>query len=253
VQDDIWKDRSKLERKIEALFDMKRVYIALLLTAFPALAELKLPNFFSDGMVLQRDTTAKVWGWTEPNAPVKLSFSGEDHGTRADQNGDWKIVLKGLKANSKGSQLVVEAAGSKRVIKDVLVGEVWLASGQSNMEWRVSGSANAKEEIAKAKDPLLRVFVSANVAEHRPQKNWQGNWKATQPQDTGSFTAVGYYFAKKLRAELGVPVGVIECAWGGKPVQAFTSEEALGELPAGKKLLEMKAKALAGYDSKKVD
>ncbi|MDG2401157.1 MAG: sialate O-acetylesterase, partial [Akkermansiaceae bacterium] len=232
---------------------MKRVYTALLLTALPLLAELKLPNFFSDGMVLQRDTTAKVWGWTEPNAPVKLSFAGEDHGTRADQNGDWEIVLKGLKANAKGSQLLVEAAGSKKVIKDVLVGEVWLASGQSNMEWRVSGSANAKEEVAKANDPLLRVFVSANVAENRPQKDWQGNWKATQPQDTGSFTAVGYYFAKKLRAELGVPVGVIECAWGGKPVQAFTSEEALGELPAGKKLLEMKAKALAGYDSKKVD
>jgi sialate O-acetylesterase len=253
VQGDIWKDRSKLDRKIGALFYMKRVYIALLLTVFPALAELTLPNLFSDGMVLQRNTTAPIWGWTEPNAPVKLSFAGEDHGTRADQNGDWKIVLKSLKGNAKGSQLVVEAAGSKRVIKDVLVGEVWLASGQSNMEWRVSGSANAKEEVAKANDPLLRVFVSANVAENRPQKNWQGNWKATQSQDTGSFTAVGYYFAKKLREELGVPVGVIECAWGGKPVQAFTSEEALGELPAGKKLLEMKAKALAGYDSKKVD
>ena len=170
---------------------MKRVYLVLLLTAFPALAELKLPNFFSDGMVLQRNTTASIWGWTEPNAPVKLSFAGEDHGTRADQNGDWKFDLKGLKVNAKGSQLVVEAAGSKKVIKDVLVGEVWLASGQSNMEWRVSGSANAKEEVAKANDPLLRVFVSANVAENRPQRNWRGNWKKTQPQDTGSFTAVG--------------------------------------------------------------
>ena len=119
-------------------FYMKRVYLVLLLTAFPALAELKLPNFFSDGMVLQRNTTASIWGWTEPNAPVKLSFAGEDHGTRADQNGDWKFDLKGLKANAKGSQLVVEAAGSKKVIKDVLVGEVWLASGQSNMEWRLS-------------------------------------------------------------------------------------------------------------------
>ena len=175
MQGDIWKDHSKLDRKIGALFYMKRVYIALLLTAFPALAELTLPNLFSDGMVLQRNTTAPIWGWTEPNAPVKLSFAGEDHGTRADQNGDWRIVLKGLKANANGSQLVVEAAGSKRVIKDVLVGEVWLASGQSNMEWRVSGSANAKEEVAKANDGLLRVFVSANVAENRPQRDWQGS------------------------------------------------------------------------------
>jgi sialate O-acetylesterase len=99
----------------------------------------------------------------------------------------------------------------------------------------------------------LRIFVSANVAEDKPQKDWQGNWKATNPANTGTFTAVGYYFAKRLRTELGVPVGVVECAWGGKPVQAFTSEEALGELPAGKALLEMKAKAAAAYDPVKVE
>ncbi len=252
MQGDIWKDRYELNRRDSTHLHMKRIFTVFLLTALPVLAKLKLPHLFSDGMVLQQDTTARVWGWTEPNAPVKLSFAGEDHGTRADQNGDWKFDLKGLKTSAKGSELVVEAAGSKKVIKDVLVGEVWLASGQSNMEWRVSGSANANEEVAKANDPLLRVFVSANVAESRPQKDWQGDWKATRPENTGSFTAVGYYFAKKLRVELGVPVGVIECAWGGKPVQAFTSEEALGELPAGKALLEMKAKAIAGYDPKKV-
>ncbi|MFT6380731.1 MAG: sialate O-acetylesterase, partial [Akkermansiaceae bacterium] len=102
---------------------------------------------------------------------------------------------------------------------------------------------------ANAKDPLLRIFISANVAEDKPQKDWQGSWKATDPANTASFTAVGYYFAKRLRADLKVPIGVIECAWGGKPVQAFTSEEALAELPAGKTLLEMKAKAAAAFDS----
>ena len=176
MQGDIWKDRSKLDRRIVSSLLYETSLPSLSSHGpFPALAELKLPNFFSDGMVLQRNTIASIWGWTEPNAPVKLSFAGEDHGTRADQNGDWRIVLKGLKANANGSQLVVEAAGSKRVIKDVLVGEVWLASGQSNMEWRVSGSANAKEEVAKANDGLLRVFVSANVAENRPQRDWQGS------------------------------------------------------------------------------
>ena len=209
---------------------MKPFFPALLLTVLPAFADLKLPHLFSDGMVLQRETSAKIWGWTDPNAPVKVSFGGEDHGTRADQNGDWHVELKGLKASAKGGELIVEAAGTKKVIKDVLVGEVWLASGQSNMEWRVANSSGAKEEIAGANDPLLRVFVSANVAENKPQKDWQGSWKATKPENTASFTAVGYYFAKRLRTELNVPVGVVECAWGGKPVEAFTSAEALAEL-----------------------
>jgi len=232
---------------------MHRIFSTLLLTALPSLADLKLPQIFSDGMVLQRDTSARVWGWADANAPVKVSFAGKTHETQADQNGDWQIDLKGLKASAEGSDLKIEASGKNKVIANVLVGEVWLASGQSNMEWRVSSSSGAKEEIASAKDPLLRVFVSANVAEDKPQKNWHGNWKATNPANTGSFTAVGYYFAKRLRTELGVPVGVIECAWGGKPVQAFTSEEALGKLPAGKALLEMKAKAAAAYDPAKVE
>lgn len=232
---------------------MKNIVIALLLTAFPAFAGLKLPQIFSDGMVLQRETTARVWGWTDANAPVKVVFAGQTHETKADQNGDWHVDLKGLKASKDGSELSIESAGANKVIKNVLVGEVWLASGQSNMEWRVSNSANAQREIAKANDPLLRVYVSANVAENKPQKDWQGNWKATEPANTASFTAVGYYFAKRLRAELGVPVGVIECAWGGKPVQAFTSEGALRELPIGKTLLEAKARAVAAYDPAKAE
>lgn len=232
---------------------MKILFTALLLATLPAFADLKLPHLFTDGMVLQRETSARIWGWTEANAPVKVSFGGEDHGTRADENGDWHVDLKGLKASAKGSELVVEAAGQTKVIKDVLVGEVWLASGQSNMEWRVANSAGATEEIAGANDPLLRVFVSANVAEDKPQKDWQGGWKATKPENTASFTAVGYYFAKRLRTELQVPVGVIECAWGGKPVEAFTSAEALVKLPIGKTLLDSKKKAMAGYDAKKAE
>lgn len=232
---------------------MKSILPALFLTALPSLADLKLPQIFSDGMVLQHETTARVWGWTDANAPVKVTFSGKTHATKADQNGDWHIDLKGLKVDAKGSDLTIEGGGANKVIKDVLVGEVWLASGQSNMEWRVGNSDNAKEEVAKAKDPLLRVFISANVAEDKPQKDWQGSWKATDPANTASFTAVGYYFAKRLRTDLKIPVGVIECAWGGKPVQAFTSEEALAELPEGKTLLEMKAKAAAAFDPEKVE
>ena len=232
---------------------MKRFLISCLLlwSALPALAELKLPHLFSDGMVLQRETTARVWGWTGAGVPVKVSFAGKDHATKADAKGEWWVELKGLKASDQGSELVVEAAAEKKVFKNVLVGEVWLASGQSNMEWRVASSAGAKEEIASARDPLLRVFVSSNVAESVPQKDWQGTWKATKAENTASFTAVGYYFAKKLRAELGVPVGVIECAWGGKPVEAFTSDEALAKLPIGNQLIAKRKEAVSAYDAER--
>jgi len=225
---------------------------ALALTILPALAKLQVPHIFSDGMVLQRDSSAPIWGWADAHATIKISFAGQNHQTQADQKGDWQLELKGLKTNAKGSELIIEGGGQKKIIKNVLVGEVWLASGQSNMEWTVAKSAGAQAEIAKANDPLLRVFVTPNVSEKDPQKNWRGNWKHTHPDHTSSFTAVGYYFAKRLRAELKVPVGVIECAWGGKPVQSFISEEALSKLPVGKNLIEMRDKAAAAFDEEKV-
>lgn len=232
---------------------MKRFFLSasVLLMTLSARGEVELPHLFSDGMVLQQGSKARVWGWTGAKVPVTVQFSGKSYDTKADQQGSWMVTLKDLKASGQGRDLVIEATGEKTVIKDVLVGEVWLASGQSNMEWRVSSSAGAQEEIASAKDPLLRVFVSANVAETEPQEDWQGSWKDTRPGNTATFTAVGYYFAKKLRAELGVPVGVIECAWGGKPVEAFTSEEALRDLPIGRDLLEKKKEAIAAYDAER--
>jgi sialate O-acetylesterase len=234
---------------------MKSILCSLVLFAapMPCLAGLKLPYLFSDGMVLQQQTSAKVWGWSDAGAKITVEFAGNEYATRADAKGDWMVEMKGLKAQTQGSVLVVKTPDDKKVINDVVVGEVWLASGQSNMEWRVASSGGAKEEIASAKDPLLRVFVSANVAENTPQKDWQGGWKTTRPENTANFTAVGYYFARKLRAELEVPVGIVECAWGGKPVEAFTSEQALSKLPIGKELLAKKAAATKGYDPKKAE
>ena len=229
---------------------MKLTLSCLFLAALPALAELKVPQFFSDGMVLQRDDSAKIWGWAKPGADIKVSLGSQALSAKTAKSGKWLVDFKGLKANDTSQTLTIEGDGGKKEIKDVLVGEVWLASGQSNMEWRVSSSDGAKEEIAEAKDPLLRVFVSANVATREQQTDWNGTWNPTQPDKTGSFTAVGYYFAKQLRAELGVPVGIIECAWGGKPVEAFTSMEALKKLPEAKGVIARKEQALAAWDPK---
>jgi len=230
---------------------MKR-FLPILLCLSPGLlsAKLKLPVIFSDGAVLQQETGAKIWGWSDAGVSVTASFDGKNLTTKAASDGSWSVTFPGLKANAKGQELKVTNGKDNVLVKDVLIGEVWLASGQSNMEWRVSNSDGAKEEIANTKDPLLRVFVSANAATATPQNDWSGSWERTQPDKTGSFTAVGYYFGKKIRAEVGVPVGVIECSWGGKPVEAFTSESALKALPEAKGLLERKAKALAAWKPK---
>ena len=203
---------------------MKR-FLPILLCLSPGLlsAKLKLPVIFSDGAVLQQETGAKIWGWSDAGASITASFDGKNLNTKATSDGSWSVTFPGLKANAKGQELKVTNGKDNVLVKDVLIGEVWLASGQSNMEWRVSNSDGAKEEIANAKDPLLRVFVSANAATATPQTDWSGSWERTQPDKTGSFTAVGYYFGKRIREEVGVPVGVIECSWGGKPVEAFMS------------------------------
>ncbi len=226
---------------------MKR-FLLLLLSPALLQAKLKLPAIFSDGAVLQQETGAKIWGWSDAGSTITASFDGKNLTTQTAPDGSWAVTFSGLKANAGGQDLKISNGTDHLVLNDVLVGEVWLASGQSNMEWRVSNSDGAKGEIASAKDPLLRVFVSQNVATATPQKDWSGGWKATQPDNTGSFTAVGYYFGKRIREEVGVPVGIIECAWGGKPVEAFISDSALKALPESKGLIEKKAKAIAAWN-----
>ena len=119
------------------------------------------------------------------------------------------------------------------------------------MEWTVDRAYNPEEEVARSKDPLLRVYLSPNVSQAEPQIDFRGTWTAASPATTGKMTAVGYYFARKLRAELEVPVGIIECAWGGKPVESFVSEEALAKLPEAKVVIDKKKRAIANWDEAK--
>lgn len=227
---------------------MKPVVLLSLLIAGSASAKLTLPQFFSDGAVLQRGGAAKVWGWTDAGAEVKASFAGNQLTTKADDQGNWAVTFQGLKANATGQDLVISKGNESKTIKDVLVGEVWIASGQSNMEWRVASSANAKNEIAAANDPHLRVYVSGNFATANPQDDFAGKWQSASPDTVGQFTAVGYYFAKHIRKEVGVPVGILECAWGGKPVESFISDSVMKALPEGKALVEKKKNAIVAWN-----
>ncbi|MGE9266900.1 MAG: sialate O-acetylesterase [Verrucomicrobiales bacterium] len=225
----------------------KSIVATWILAAGSSLAALEMPDFFANGMVLQQETGAPVWGWTDPGAAVTVSFAGQELSTKADDKGAWKVNFKGLKASEQAQVMTVKAGDESKEIGNVLVGEVWLASGQSNMEWIVQNT-NDKDEANKLEDDALRVYVSKNIAIAEPQQNFPGAWKATKPGQTLYFTAVGFQFARQLRAELGVPVGIIECAWGGKSVQSFTSGEALETLPIGKQLMEQRNKAIAEFD-----
>ena len=209
---------------------------------------LKLPHFFTDGMVMQREVEAPIWGWAKPGQKIKATLQGQSHETVVKPNHSWKVVFKGLKATAEPQELVIVCDGNQHKISDVLIGEVWIASGQSNMEWQMHRTDHGSAEVAKADDPALRVFTSENRAQAAPANDWWGAWRCTNPKKTGNFTAVGYYFAKDLRKELGVPVAIIECAWGGKPVQAFISDEAIRALPEASKLVAKKADYIKKWD-----
>lgn len=215
-----------------------------------ATAEIKTPAFFSDGMVLQQKTGAKIWGTADAGKKVTVKFAGKTVNSDTDKDGNWSVELEGLEASKEGGTLSIEAGDDHKQINDVLVGEVWLASGQSNMEWKVSAT-DSKESIATDHDNLLRVYVAGNFTSVEPSADFTGTWQATKPENTGRFTAVGYEFAKSLREKLDVPVGIIECSWGGKPVQAFVSEEALKDCPEAKEMMDQKAAAVAKFNSGK--
>lgn len=226
------------------------VFITTFLLAFLSAvqAELKLPYFFTDHAVLQQETGAQVWGWGHPGSDVVVKFAGQEKKTKVDGKGSWSVNFTELKASSVGQDLVIQSGKEKLTIHDVLVGEVWLASGQSNMEWKLEHTNSGKEEMKNARDPLLRVFTSSNTARAEPQKDWWGAWNTTEPGKSKNFTAVGYHFGKRLRAELNVPVGIIECAWGGKPAQSFISRKALEKLPEAQHLISHKAQLIAKWD-----
>ncbi len=222
---------------------------ALWLLGTPAvLAKLTLPSFFSEHMVLQRDDRANIWGWADPGAKVTVTFADATRTAAADKQGAWHVHLPPQAASDKGRDLTIASGDELVTVHDVLVGEVWFASGQSNMAFVVRGSQNAEQEIAAADHPAIRMFLAAQTPAAKPQSDIAGQWKVCSPETVGSFSAVAYFFALHLHQELGVPIGVIKSAWGGKPCETFTSREALASVPEGKAMLDKMDAAAAAYD-----
>ncbi len=210
--------------------------VATALTTASTRADVKLPAIFGDHMVLQRDQKIPVWGWADEDELVIVQFHDQVVQTRA-KGGKWSVNLSPMKGSSTGKDFLV--LGKNRVeLKDVLVGEVWFCSGQSNMEMTVGSSKNAKEEIAAANNPRIRHFKVPHVTSTKPETEVKttGGWQLTTPEVAGSFTAVGYFFAREIEKDLDVPIGLIGCNWGGTRIEPWTPPIGFQQVPALKSI-----------------
>ncbi|MGE4549794.1 MAG: sialate O-acetylesterase, partial [Opitutales bacterium] len=179
-------------------------FLFLLAFAINLSAEVKLPPVIGSGMVLQRDLPVPIWGWAEAGEKVTVSFAGQTKTTKAGDDGKWMVKLAPLKASDDNASLTIEGS-NKITLDNVLVGEVWICSGQSNMEWRLNGTMNGKEEIAASDHPLIRLFdVPGHTTSPLPQEAGRGNWQVCSPKTSSGFSAVGYFFGRRLHKELEV-------------------------------------------------
>lgn len=202
----------------------------------PVHADVRLPKILGSHMVIQQQVPVKVWGWADPGERVEVSLAGQTRAVEADAQGRWLVVLEPLPAG--GPHRLVVAGKNRLELEDVLVGEVWLGSGQSNMQWPVSRSMNAEKEIAEANWPKIRLFTVARNIAPTPQEDCEGQWVVCSPETVAAFSAVLYFFGRKLHQELELPMGLINSSWGGTMAEAWTSREALQTDPDFAPILE---------------
>ena len=200
-------------------------------------AELRIANLFTDHMVFQQEQPIRIWGWAAPGESVTIGLSdlqtADALACRADEKGKWRVEFAPKKAEGKIFELLVESGDEKIEIKDIMIGEVWICSGQSNMEWRVTQAANSDQEVKNANYPMIRFFdVPSHVKQNEPQADAQeSEWKICSPETIGNFSAVGYYFGRKLEQELHVPIGLIGANWGGQRIEPFTPPVGFDQVP----------------------
>ena len=210
--------------------------IALTMMANLCVAEVTTSPVFGDSMVVQRDMPVHVWGWTQPNIDVHVAMAGHEAETTSDKNGRFDVKLDPLPAG--GPHEMVIQADETRTFKDVLVGEVWVCSGQSNMQWPV-GSANDPDlETLTANFPNIRLITVPRVGIQEPQNSFEGAWEACTPTSARDFSAVGYFFGRQLHQTLNVPIGLIDNAWGGSAAEAWVNRSELEKAGKYDELLE---------------
>ncbi len=194
--------------------------------AFSAQAEIKLPAIIGDNMVLQQKQTNPIWGWDTPGTEVTVTFAGQTKSAKAGADGKWTVKLDPVPANAKPASMTIKGSNTRKV-ENILVGEVWVCSGQSNMQWSVQSSYDADLEIATAKHPNIRLISVPQVGTQEPQQDFKGAWAECSPQNVGGFSAVGFFFGRTLHQVLDVPVGLINNAWGGSAAEAWVRRDVL--------------------------
>ena len=200
-------------------------------TASLSSAAVTLPRVLGSGMVLQRGLPVPVWGWAEAGEKVTVSFAGQSKAVKAGGDGKWMVKLAPLQASAKAASLIIQG-DNKITLDNILVGEVWICSGQSNMEWRLVQGMNAREEVAAADHPLIRLFnVPGHTTSPLPREKGAGRWQVCTPKSASGFSAVGYFFGRRLLGDLGVPVGLIGSNWGGTRIEPWVPLEGFESVP----------------------
>ena len=222
---------------------------AVVLTATVATADVKLPGIFGSDMVIQRETNAPVWGWADPGEKVTVTGSwGKSAETVTPKDGKWEVKLQ---TPAAGGPYTVTIQGKNKIeLKDVLAGDVWLCSGQSNMQWNVKNSNNSDKEIADAKYNKIRLYKVPLVPSTTPLNDQKGKWVVCSPDTIPGFSATGYFFGRTLYKALDIPIGLINSSWGGTCIEAWTPWSAQSEIKcAVDKKTKMDAAAKT-YDEK---
>ncbi|MFT4734236.1 MAG: sialate O-acetylesterase [Algoriphagus sp.] len=197
-----------------------------LLFALQANAKIKLPAIFGDHMVLQQKQNNPVWGWAEPSEKVTVEINGQSHSTITNANGSWRVILRPIPAGGP-YKMYIEGESSVFFFDDVLVGEVWICSGQSNMQWELKNTNSGELAIAAANYPNIRLITVPRVGTSETQDNFEGSWEATSPETAADFSAIGYFFGQRLHHALNVPIGLIDNAWGGSAAEAWVNRDVI--------------------------
>lgn len=205
-------------------FQFLFIVVSVLIFKTPLHSEVKLPAIIGDNMVLQAKKPLPIWGWANPGEEVTVKLGKHKKITKADDSGNWKVILPEQKASAKPQGMIIQG-DNKIGIKNILIGEVWVGSGQSNMEWSLRQSAGSVLNISKAKYPRIRLFHVPKTQTGSPAKDVKASWKVCDPKNVTHFSAVLYHFGKKIHGTLKYPVGLINSSWGGSRIEPWISHE----------------------------
>ena len=232
-----------------ALMSILKRFAPFICAALWLPAAVKVPTLVSDHMVVQQDLPVRVWGHADAGEAVSVQFHGQTVATKAGAEGKWAVYLNPMKA---GGPFEMTIAGQNVItVHDVLVGEVWVGSGQSNMEFRMTSAKNAEQEIAEANYPKIRLFEVKKAVAEQPAEDVEGQWVLCSPETVGKTSAVGYFFSREIHKTRNVPVGFIHSSWGGTPAQSWTTRATLESDPALKTYLDQWQKTLESYPAAK--